>query len=610
MTSSWSAELELVDAALAKGDVPHALIHLGGALALAPNEERVHARIDALAAKFPLLELVPDTDFVGGALLKAFALRRVGRFDDAITLLATLTEAFPARRFETLLATWLVTAKASGATLNEATRFQVMSLLMRVGQASVGFHRLLPGERELLAGYEAVADAVLDLPAPELRWLASGLYRRLGHYAKALAAVEGQDTYFALIQRGLALRASGDARAARAVFERTATMPEANVSDTLEQVRCCVLEKDHVAARALLRDVPPGDVELEALRRLCEGEPTTQDGPEVLDELRRRAWTPIGPPRDATWNVFDSNRAKLAPGALEAELAISGWESPSNRLLVALYASGTSDVTRASYSVADVRAFERSPLAQVRGEAIPTWTQRDDVVVQAAPAPSAELRARLAPLSQVDSLGALWPRAAELSASLDAPAHELIAAMVHPPEDKAWLALLPDALFRYQVGVACVLAQRPWAEVRGAFEALLFGPVDWISAAAVHALAEKVKRDPQAAREGLQLLGDVVGDLLPTQTEPRGVALFAAFSLLHGLSREQRHRLEQWQRRQFPEDGGPAPASPAAPQPTEPTPATSPSTTTPARAERAPIPGWVWVLGTLAAIGGLLLLAR
>ncbi len=95
---TWSEELERVDGALAAGDVPHALMHLGGALALAPNEERVHAVVEAIAAQHPLLELLPKSDFLGAHLLEAFALRRVGRVDEAVVLLAQLTEAFPARR--------------------------------------------------------------------------------------------------------------------------------------------------------------------------------------------------------------------------------------------------------------------------------------------------------------------------------------------------------------------------------------------------------------------------------------------------------------------------------------------------------------------------------
>lgn len=602
VTPSWSAELELVNASLARGDVPHALIHLGAALALAPNEERVHARIDELASKHSLLELLPETDFVGGVLLEAFALQRKRQFDQAITLLARVTEAFPARRFETLLATWLVTAKVSGVTLAETTRQQLMSLLVRIGEASIGFHRLLPGERELLSGFEAVADAVVELPTPALRWLASGVYRRLGLFEQALGALEGQETYFALIQRGLALRASGDAKAALAVFERTASMPDANVSDTLEQIRCFVVLKDHAAARALFEKVPPGDAELEALRQLCAGEPSTRDGRDVLDELRRRVWSPVQPPRDATWNVFASNREQLRPGALEAQLAIAGWESPSNRLLVALYASGTSDVTRASYDVSKVPDFPRAPLAQVRGEAIPTWVSREGVVVQASPAPPSELRARLASLSHHETVPDLWASARTLASSLEVKPAELIAAMVHPPHDQAWLELLPDALFRYQVGVACVLAQlpRPWSELRGTFESLLFGPIDWVSAAAVIALAEKSKHDAEAARDGLQLLGDVVGDLLPAQTEPRAFALLTAFSQLHGVAGEHRHRLQEWHRNQFPPEDAPAPKdepAPAAPSPTTPAPAAS-------------VPGWVWLVGALAVIGALLLIAR
>jgi tetratricopeptide (TPR) repeat protein len=623
-TPAWAHELERVDSSLATGDLPHALMHLGAALAVGPNEERVLAAVEAFAAKHSLLELLPKSDFLGAHLLEAFALRRVGRVDEAVILLAQITEGFPARRFETLLATWLVTARASQRTLSDAAQQQVLRVIVNVGQKSIGLHRLFAGERELLAGYEALADAALDGATLEpLFWGASGLYRRLGLFEKSIATVSKQDSYFFLIQRGLALRASGDAKAALAAFERASALPDANDSDVLEQVRCHFILGNVERARELLTRITRTDDELAGLKTLCSSAPQG-DGVEALDRLRRDVWRPpVELPGDATANLFVQHREQLLPGKAVGEFAISGWESPSNRLLVALFVSGTSDVTRATYSMQHVGpAFTRPPFAQVHGEKPPTWVEQKGLGVQATPAPSATLRSQLAAVATTDLFSTVWTHAGRLAATLDAKPADVIAAMVHPPEDDAWLQGLPRALYRYQVACACVLAQlpRPWSELRSHFESLLFGPVDWSSAAAVQALGEKARRDAEAARDGLAMLSSLVNDLLPHSAEPRASPLLHELGALHCVSGETSRALRAWFQAQFPEekDTEPTPeaaekatnfVAPAMPQRPQAAPVRSEAVTAAPEA-KASIPGWVWLVGTLALVAALLKFAH
>jgi tetratricopeptide (TPR) repeat protein len=606
----WSAELELVDKALEAGDVPHALTHLGSALALAPNQEQVHARVEAIASKYPLLELLPKNEFLGAGVLEAFALRRVGRVDEAVVLLAQLAEAFPARRFETLLAAWLATAAAAKVVLKPGTLDQVMRLLMKVGESTIGLHRLLPGEKELLSGYEALADVALEGQVQEhLRFAASGLYRRLGRYEKALSAVAGQSGYFSIIQRGLAQRASGDAAAALASFQQSALLPEASTSDRLEQVRCHFIAGNFAAARELLakvgEDSLEGDPELRGLQQLCEDSPKG-DGVDVLDSLRRSLRGPIEQPADATANIFREHREKLPPGTARLKLAVSGWESPSNHLLVALFVSGTSELAQADYQLKDVVSFARDPAAQVRGAPPPTWKKLEAQVVHAVfNPPAAVLRTQLATVGSNSDFAAVWQRAGELAAKLQATPAELMTAMVHPPSEPQWLEQLPEALYRYQVGVACVLAQlpRPWSELRGYFESLLFGPIDWTSSAAVHALGETARRDPRAARDALELLSDATNDLLPHTAEPRAHALMLELGMLPAVSGEVRRRLSDWFTKQFPPEK-PAVEAPNAPAEEEtPAPAAAPVDLKPA------VPGWVWLVGTLALAAALIALS-
>jgi hypothetical protein len=187
-------------------------------------------------------------------------------------------------------------------------------------------------------------------------------------------------------------------------------------------------------------------------------------------------------------------------------------------------------------------------------------------------------------------------------------------AMVHPPSDPAWLERLPDALFRYQVATACVLAQLPlpWSELEGPFESLLFGPVDWSSAAAVMALGEKARRDPAAARGALQLLSDLTTDLLPHTAEPRAVPLMMELGTLPTVSEEARRTLKSWYAKQFPGDAKQAEGAAEAPAPSdEPRPEPEQEQPSPPAEPPAPaIPGWVWLVGTLAVIAGLIALTR
>jgi hypothetical protein len=610
-TQEWAKELELVDQALAVGDVPHALTHLGGALALAPNQEQVHARVEAVAAKYPLLELLPKNEFLGAGVLEAFALRRVGRVDEAVVLLAQLTEVFPGMRFETLLAAWIVTARTAGTQLKPETLDQVTRLLMKVGEGTIGLHRLHAGERELLSGYEALADAALEGPGARehLRFSASGLYRRLGQFKKALSAVEGQTGYFSFIQRGLAQRASGDAAAALATFQAASKLPEASQSDTLEQVRCHLALGNTAAAKELLGQIPPEqmerDVELQGLQFFAET-PPKGDVIDALDALRRTLRGPIEQPSDATANIFREHREKLPPGTTRMKLAVNGWESPSNHLMVALFMSGTSELAQGTYELTDVPKFERDPCKQVRGEPPPTWKKlaTQEVVQVIAKPPPAALLSQLAAAGGSSVFHEVWARAGELAKKVTTTPSELMTAMVHPPSDPAWLEGLPDALFRFQVATACVLAQlpRPWSELKGAFESLLFGPVDWSSAAAVMALGEKARRDPEAARDALKLLSDVTTDLLPHTAEPRAHPLMIELGTLPAVSDEARRILTAWYAKQFPRkeeeavEPTPAPVAPVAPQPL---------------ADPGPgIPGWVWLVGTLLVIAGLIAIAR
>ena len=124
---------------------------------------------------------------------------------------------------------------------------------------------------------------------------------------------------------------------------------------------------------------------------------------------------PIEQPGDATANLFREHREKLPPGTARLELAVSGWESPSNHLLVALFMSGTSELAQASYELKDTVNFARDPLAQVRGVPPPTWKKWETQVVHAAAVPPAKLRTQLAEVGTSTDFAEVWRRAGVLA---------------------------------------------------------------------------------------------------------------------------------------------------------------------------------------------------
>ena len=213
-----SNELLKVQAALAERDPRHALTHLAGAVGIAPFNEQVQLAFDSVAQQCDILQHLPEEDaYLGTHLLRAMALQRNGRIDEAVLHLASVCEACPDRGFELVLTTWLSAATVQGRNLGEDARTQVIRLLAEIGRGTIGLHRLLPGERTLLAGYAELAEALLLHPGSLQMGVEAGILRRVGSFQRALDAVEPgvqQGQYNALVQKGLTLRAMGDGRAA------------------------------------------------------------------------------------------------------------------------------------------------------------------------------------------------------------------------------------------------------------------------------------------------------------------------------------------------------------------------------------------------------------
>ncbi|HEX4382791.1 MAG TPA: hypothetical protein VH083_07575, partial [Myxococcales bacterium] len=511
-------------------DPAHAVRHLAGAFGEAPFDERVHAVFASLAARLDVLKHLPDDNYFGTFLLKAHALHRAGRVDEAIIQLTRVVQRLPQLGLETLLASWLAATKAAGRVISAAAATEVARTLSMAGNSTIGLHRLLPGERELLRGYGDLAGALRPFEPAELVLMAvMGIYRRLGRFDDALAVAGQSDEQFVAVQRGLTLRAKGDGVAAAEVFASLAKLGGAYPA---EEARSWFVAGDDARALLLIpKEVLPGDAEVNRLRQLCEAH-VAGDRIHLLDQIRREETTGLfETPRDATANGLRQHR-----GHKYRQMAVSGWESPSNRLLFTLHATGTADPAKADYSIDTSKTnLGLDPFSNRRGSSLALWTLRDGAAVQNVPAPAVGLREAIARVAAGDSMDAVWAAAGELGRSLPASAaDEVAAALIHPPLSAAFLAALPEGLYRYQVAGACVLANLPqaWKTARGVFESLVFGPVDWVSGAAITALSELAQRDASAAREILAFLLTVPGDFVKHTCEPRFWPLYIALKTL------------------------------------------------------------------------------
>ena len=300
------------------------------------------------------------------------------------------------------------------------------------------------------------------------------------------------------------------------------------------------------------------DPEVAGLARACAGPPPA-DPIAILDDLRRRALAPsVGAPGDATLNLFVEHGATMgAPGAATVRVAVSGWESPSNRLLAALYATGTGDVTRVDYTI-DRIPLTPDPLVSRRGARSPLWIEQRGIMVQ-APSLDPALREHLAAAGgDDDAPAAMWARAEAVADWLGPDQGRGVAReLVHPPETAAFLATLPAGLYRYQLAGACVLAclPDPWSVKRPLFESIVFGPVDWTGAAAIVALAELAHRDAAHARGARALLLAIVDDLVPHACEPRFIPLLGALRRLPAVPPPAMSTLREWYQRYLAPDG-------------------------------------------------------
>jgi tetratricopeptide (TPR) repeat protein len=498
-------ELTALDTALEEGDLAHAAHHLAAAIAEGPDDEAVEAAIAryAEAAEDPLEHIVLDAGAYHGAVALYAHLIHGEDLDHALWLLIQAQSVVPDARYHAWIDAW--TEDVSGLEPERVAR-----------GLKLYFERVAPEEespaRESLLSLGKRAAAAH--PDDETLFFLTCVYtRRADQIDEAIrmgrARTAAHPSPMAFVALAGALREAGELEGAIEAFSSAHELDTENESLLLDigdlhlelerpeaareaYGRALESDPDHPWARpsALHCAALLGDEEATtALNQLAEA---GNERAQSLLGIEPEPWLDFLPNRgDAIIQAAAQILDEAPEGAEVSSIALSALEAPSAVLsfgrALEFCGVGHEGVNVENLSEVD----EREPIAEVE---LALWRYEEtSPVVAVEPPPSPVVEA----LMQIATSGFDAERWWDAGAALGAPAAQVAAAMVHPPEideeDEApW-----DTLFHLQVAAAFALASDD--EGRELLEDIARGPIDWTVTAALGALAELAEREPDQA---------------------------------------------------------------------------------------------------------------
>ncbi|MGE0708234.1 MAG: tetratricopeptide repeat protein [Planctomycetota bacterium] len=530
-----SPEEELASARelLGEGELEHAMQHLVGAVGELPDDPEVLGLVDELASAWEgdPLELVPleGGAYFGAVAVHAHLLARAGRFDDAVSLLCQVIAVRPDRPFVAWLETWLglpgVLERVDPERLASSCERCLMSLRHR---AELEDHRARLLTLARAARVHHPDDALLGY------FLAVNL-RRAGQVeeAEALAreACARTPSYFSHVALAGSLRERGDLEGAIDSFEAALRHEPDDLSVRLDvgdlrlelgQLEPALAAYEQVTARE--PGHPWAAPSACYVHLLLDGDPTWEERLAELAEEEGRAldlYDRVAPYRRALRppgsSLIDATSQALEQGYALTDVAVSGLEPPSVRLAMD-WAFRLAGEATPGVSTGDVPEPDpRRPTAEVDHL---LWRYEGTDPAPALPPPSERVAGLVAALAGADYDPTEWGALAlELAKDLGpAAAPELLAAMVHPYEDGRLEGVPPwEWLFRVQVAAAFIVARLDagWegSARRAALRALLHGPLDWTTTAALVAVTQLAQEEPALAPS-------LLGELLPWLDAP------------------------------------------------------------------------------------------
>lgn len=511
------AEQELAVARVAEqqGDVKHAAFHVAAALFDDPTS------FDAKAMALRLDEKQPGVFGAGGFAgeVAAAALVAVARGDVAtgLTLTAQVAEVLPDLPWQT----WLHEQIARAVATNVPVPATALARLgFGLGKHTLGLLHLGPAKARAYARYADVLFAATAAPNGGDAMLcsaASSLARRAGQLDRAVALAERAhqsepNNSNPLIMMALALRARGDVDAAAVAFARAAAVNGDPNGYAADRARCFFDAGRMQEALDLLETLPDKDTDLElrltravcltrgavrraagdtvdvdaALRGLAQDAARfLGDRPIDCDAIRRLV---LG--HGMAFGIAEAtvNAARQLPRSVvptEVSISVTSMEAPSSRLALALH---TGYGCAAKVDLKNERVPTPDPRT-VDDDGFSVWRFFETAPFPALPDPAPAVHARVDAIAGDDEVVWLprWRARAVACADLDV---DVLCACFNnipmPPIDVDAI----DAVVRRQLAVACALSVT--AAGRARLLALLGGPVDWVTVAAVSALVEAV----------------------------------------------------------------------------------------------------------------------
>jgi tetratricopeptide (TPR) repeat protein len=511
--------------ALADGEAGHAAHHLAAALqhdALADLRDDVDALL-GLAGPEPLrLVELDEQSFLGQAVLRMLMLERLGRWAEAATLLLAIQGGTPGANLLPWLSRWPRFAEALSALDVDRFTRQCMQCL---GQA---------GAPALLAPTMAF---VLERGAPHgnLAFATVRALRLAGRAEEALALAEQQHqrapSYWTAVALGATLREGQeleravDAYRAAAAFDDNDEAAHLDIGDCLLELgRADAADAAYAAAlarapdnawalasREYLRALDGDDAAERRLEAQARSGPADGRAASLYARLSPFALA-LRPPASA---VVRSTAHALARNVKLTQIAVSSLEPPSALLAMrrALHARGWPEVQL--HMSIEGTPDPREPLAPV---AVPVWTYAPPGLpgqvraprleaLPALPEPPTDVLAAVGELAAREYGLEAWCEAARAYAHAWGPerARSILGAMATPP---ALAGLAPwEAIFRAQVAAALIIVFLEAGPARDeALRSLLFGPVDWTSAATIVALTAAARVEATRTAAVVELL--------------------------------------------------------------------------------------------------------
>lgn len=513
------------------GDLRHGTHHLACLLTYDPGcaawKELLERYVAAAGDLEPLLPASSDGAFYGVEALRAHIWQRSGRLDDAVQLLVQVARAKPD---STYIDDWAMPWLLPAGAVEVLTRTSALQLFGTVLSSFSESTHLTPRRLALLQRWADISERWFSRhgahAGPEIV-VRAGILRKSGRTGEAItvsqACQAATPSWHGATALGLALWRHGDiARADDALCE-AARLDQQDVSALLEAGDMHVEHGQWQLAierYALAQAREPGQpwaiASSHYARWRLHGDASAMDALTRLSQASdQRAMQLLAlahdwglpEPSDATANIlrdFARKRTEDARFSISGSfrIGVSSLEAPSNYLAAAMQfrAWGTHPAIEVETSEPDGED-PRTCLMPVRW---PVWRYAGIRAFPALPAPSDELRQRIADLAGLPiGTDPTWV-AACLQAQAIGPdrAAELLAVLVHPPDVPtgttalAWLPRVQCTVMH----VACHLDTGWEGSVRrDALRSVLLGPRDWATEAAIRAMTRLVRDEPALA---------------------------------------------------------------------------------------------------------------